>query len=131
MVVITKEMAVDQTLGNCIANSIKKREKDRKNQEKEKKKTKQRLIKEIKEFFKHLPVGERFEFYDNIVFGGSGNNMMTIEKDIHTGSIDINSHIPIEDWDLVWVRIMYKKLPEFESELRKRYGCDKEEEDSV
>lgn len=131
MVVITKEMAVDQTLGNCIANSIKKREKDRKDLEKQNRAEKKKLIKEIKEFFKHLPVGERFEFYDNIVFGGSGNNMMTIEKDIHTGSIDINSHIPIEDWDLVWVRIMYKKLPEFESELRKRYGCDKEEEDSV
>src|SRR5688500_20144131 len=80
MVVITKEMAVDLTLGNCIANSIKKREKDRKDLEKQNRAEKKKLIKEIKEFFKQLPTGERFEFYDNIVCVKSCNSMIIIEK---------------------------------------------------
>lgn len=122
-------VGVDQALGNCIAKSIKKKEKERKDQENKKKKEKRQLIKEIKEFFKHLPAVKTFDFSYNTVFGGGGSSddRITIEKDRKTGFIDIVSQIPIEDWDVVWVRIMHKKLPEFEAELRRRYGCDNED----
>ena len=39
-----------------------------------------------------------------------------------------NRDLSIEEWNTRFVRAMHQKLPEFEAELRRKYGCGEEKE---
>lgn len=124
-------MAIDETLGKCIADSIKRKEEESKRAEEERRVEKARLIKEIKEFFKHLPEDVEFRFKHDLVFDTlrPDDDIIVIKQIISYSRTEMQIHstdLLIEEWDLKWIRIMHRKLPEFEAELRRRYSCNSE-----